>query len=106
MLAEMNRVGLIDADLYLTQNNQIAAQLHKVKEQKRRILAQHHDDTLSKTEALIELLETMPDFLSEFDDEIFAEIVSRITVESNTALRFHLINGLELTESIERTRRS
>lgn len=31
------------------------------------------------------------------------ELVEKITIESNDALRFRLHNGLELRESIERT---
>ena len=44
-----------------------------------------------------------PEFLDTFDEELFREIVDKIIVESNERLRFRLINGLELTEDIERT---
>ena len=43
------------------------------------------------------------DFLDTFDEELFRELVEKIIVESNNRLRFRLINGLELTESIERS---
>ena len=48
-------------------------------------------------------LEGGPDFLDAFDGELFRELVDKIIVESNDRLRFRLVNGLELTEPIERT---
>jgi hypothetical protein len=52
---------------------------------------------------LIDILNEGPDFLDTFDGELFSELVDKIIVESNEQLRFRLINGLELTGSIERT---
>ena len=57
----------------------------------------------AKTQELMEIIETGPDFLEEFDEELFGELVEKIIVESNECLRFQLKNGLELTEKIERT---
>ena len=37
-----------------------------------------------------------------FDGALFGELVESIIAESNTCLRFRLVNGLELTETIER----
>lgn len=52
---------------------------------------------------MIDTIEAGPDFLEQFDGELFGELVDRIIVENNERLRFRLKNGLELTESIERT---
>ena len=38
-----------------------------------------------------------------FDGEIFTDLVDRITAEEDGALRFCLKNGLELTETTERS---
>ena len=62
-----------------------------------------HNPTISQTRVLLETLEAAPEFLDTFDEELFREIVDKIIVESNECLRFRLINGLELTEDIERT---
>ena len=59
--------------------------------------------TISQTRVLLETLEVAPEFLDTLDEELFREIVDKIIVESNECLRFRLINGLELTEDIERT---
>ena len=61
------------------------------------------DQTIQQTQELVEALEAGPDFLDAFDGELFRELVDKIIVESNDHLRFRLINGLELTEPIERT---
>ena len=58
---------------------------------------------MEQTRKLIEALASMPEFLPEFDEAIFSDLVERIIVESNTTLCFRLKNGLELRETIERT---
>ena len=63
----------------------------------------NRDDTIPQTRELLELLETLPEFLPEFDGEIFADLVDGITVDANNILRFRLKNGLELTETVERS---
>ena len=61
------------------------------------------DDSIPKTMELLETLESMPEYLLQFDGEIFGDLIEKIIVESNESLRFILKNGLELTEKIERT---
>ena len=51
------------------------------------------------------MLESGPDWLEAFDAELFSELVEEMVVEDNENLRFHLINGLEVMEPIERTKR-
>ncbi|MBQ3077732.1 MAG: recombinase family protein [Clostridia bacterium] len=105
MLAEMNASGLIGSDLFISQSNLVTTQLGKAKAEKRKLLTGCRDDTVNKTESLLELMDSLPTFLPCFDGEIFTDLVEHIAVRSNTELRFHLINGLELTERIERTER-
>ena len=63
------------------------------------------DHTIQRTQELIDVLESGPDWLESFDEELFSELVEKIVVEDNENLRFRLINGLEVTEAIERTKR-
>ena len=58
-----------------------------------------------QTRDLMEILDDGPDFLDCFDAELFGELVDKIIVESNEQIRFRLKNGLELTETMERTMR-
>ena len=56
-----------------------------------------------RTRELLEMLETLPEFLPAFDSEVFTDLVERITAEGDGHLRFRLKNGLELIETTERS---
>lgn len=105
MLVTLKRRDLIDPDIFISQSNELAEQLRELKLQKERLLAADGDDTISQTQELLEILEVGTDFLEDFDAELFGELVDKIIVESNERIRFRLKNGLELEETIERTRR-
>ena len=76
-----------------------------MKLEKERLLDAHSDNTITQTQELMDILDAGPDFLDTFDAELFGELVEKIIVDSNEQLRFRLKNGLELTETIERTMR-
>ena len=95
--------GLVDPDIFISQSNELACQLTAAKQEKERLLAAAGDDSIPKTMELLETLESMPEYLLQFDGEIFGDLIEKIIVESNESLRFILKNGLELTEKIERT---
>ncbi len=102
LLAELRQQGLVDPDIFISRDNALAERLRTVKLEKERLLEFEEDNTLQKTRELIEALESGPEFLENFDGELFGELVESIIAESNTCLRFRLVNGLELTETIER----
>ena len=103
MLADMNKCGLVDPDIFISQSNELARQILAAKQKKERLLADADDDTIPRTRDLMETLETLPELLPVFDDEILIDLVERITAEEDGALRFRLKNGLELTETTERS---
>ena len=103
LLAQLKQQGLVDPDIFISRRNELAEQLRAAKLEKERFLEAEEDQTIQQTQELIEALEAGPDFLDAFDGELFRELVDKIIVESNDRLRFRLINGLELTEPIERT---
>lgn len=102
-LSLLNRQGMVDPDIFITKNNQLAEQLRKAKQQKEKLHNLEHDQVIDQTRQLQETLLTGPEILDAFDEELFCELIDRITVQSNTQVRFRLKNGLELTESMERT---
>lgn len=103
LLAQFKQQGLVDPDIFISRRNELAEQLRAAKLEKERFLEAEEDQTIQQTQELIETLEAGPDFLDAFDEELFRELVDKIIVESNDRLRFRLVNGLELTEPIERT---
>ena len=102
MLAVLKQQGLVDPDIFISKTNALAEQLCKLKLAKERLLKSKTDDTLSQTKQIIEVIRDIPDFLEEFDAELFDELVDKIIVEDNTHLRFRLKNGLEFRETIRR----
>ena len=102
-LSLLNRQGVVDSDIFITKNNQLAEQLRKAKQQKEKLYNLEHDQVIDQTQQLLETLLTGPEILDAFDEELFCELIDRITVQSNTQVRFRLKNGLEMTESMERT---
>lgn len=102
-LSLLNRQGMVDPDIFISKNNQLAEQLRKAKQQKEKLHNLEHDQVIDQTRQLQETLLTGPEILDAFDEELFCELIDRITVQSNTQVRFRLKNGLELTESMERT---
>ena len=102
-LAELNKHGLVDPDIFISQTNELTEQLRAAKREKSRLLDAENDEMAAQTRELLAVIDSGPEFLDEFDAELFGELVDKIIVESNDRLRFRLKNGLELTESIERT---
>ncbi len=104
-LAVLNRQGMIDPDIFISKSNQLAEQLRDAKQRKDLLLKTENDDLIERTGILMDVLEDSPECLDDFDEKLFCELIDKIIVQSNTKIRFRLINGLELTESIERRQR-
>ena len=103
MLAQLKQQGLIDPDIFISQQSRLAEQIRAAKQEKAKLLDTEEDTTLRDTQDLLDTLESGPDFLDIFDGELFGELVEKVIVEANEKVRFRLKNGLELTECIERT---
>ena len=104
-LTQLQQTGGVDPDTFITSNNKLNEQLRRLKQEKARLLDTDSDDLADRTRDLMDVLEDGPDFLDNFDAELFDALVEKIIVDSNERLRFRLKNGLELLEQIERTRR-
>ena len=103
LLAVLKKQGAVDPDIFISRTDRLAEQLRAAKQAKSRLLDAEEDQTIAQTKELLDILDNAPGFLDAFDGELFDELVDKIIVESNERLRFRLINGLELTENIERT---
>lgn len=102
LLADLNRRGVVDSDIFISQSNELEAQLRAAKREKEKLIGGRDDDVIPKTRELLELLDTMPEYLHTFDGDIFGDIVEMIIAGSDNTLCFRLTNGLELTERIEK----
>ena len=57
------------------------------------------DEYIQSTEAMLDYLETAQ-WQTEITPDLFENLVERITVVSAEAVRFRLLNGLELAERL------
>ena len=105
LLAQLKQQGVVDPDIFISRSNQLAERLRELKLQKERILRSEEDHTIQQTQDLLDVLESGPDWLDDFDEQLFSDMVEKIVVVDNETLRFRLLNGLEVTEKIERTQR-
>lgn len=104
-LTQLQQQGGVDPDTFISSSNKLNEQLHRWKQEKARLLDTDSDDMIDRTREIMDVLSDGPDFLDQFNAELFDALVEKIIVESNARLRFRLKNGLELTEQIERTQR-
>ena len=105
LLAQLKQQGVVDPDIFISRSNLLAERRRELKLKKERILHAEEDHTIQRTQELMDILESGPDWLETFDEELFSELVEEIVVENNENLCFRLINGLEVTEAIESTKR-
>jgi site-specific DNA recombinase len=105
LLAQLKQQGSVDPDIFISRGNQLAERRRELKLQKERILRSEEDHTIQQTQDLLDVIESGPDWLDDFDEQLFSDMVEKIVVVDNETLRFRFLNGLEVTEKIERTRR-
>lgn len=63
------------------------------------------DEAIAGIKKLTAILDKHPNKLTEFDEQLFDEMVEQITTDSSNIIRFMLIGGLKLNEKIERKTR-
>ena len=102
LLAQLKQQAVVDPDIFIFQSNQLAEQRREARLKKSRILRSEDDQTVQRTQELLDILEEGPDLLTTFDEALFSELVETITIQDNSTIRFRLINRLELPEHIER----
>lgn len=110
-LTEQNHVmndlkvkNLIDSAFFIAQTNELSHKIRRLRTEKSRLMESDDDDELlTGTRNLLDFLADSPEVISEFDADTFEQMVDKIIVDSSKKIRFRLINGLELSETIGRT---
>ena len=105
LLTQLKQQGSVDPDIFISRGNLLAERRRELKLQKERILRSEEDHTIQQTQDMLDVLESGPDRLDAFDEQLFSDLVEKIVVINNEKLCFRLLNGLEVTEKIERTQR-
>lgn len=102
LLAQLKQQAIVDPDIFISRSNQLAEQRREAKLKKSHILRAEDDQTIQRTQELLDILEEGPDLLMAFDGALFSELVEKITIQNNSTAIFRLINGLEIPEHFER----
>ena len=105
-ISKLRTSGLLDADACAAKLAALDAQLTQLRAKRRRLL--RNDDISEMTDALRQTVETLhqrPEQLDEFDEELFNEMVEKITVDTDHVLRFHLRGGFDVAEPLWRETR-
>ena len=105
LLTQLKQQGIVDPDIFISRGNLLAEHRRELKLQKERILRSEEDHTIQQTQDMLDVLESGPDWLDDFDEQLFSDLVEKIVIMNNEKLCFRLLNGLEVTEKIERTQR-
>ena len=105
LLAMLKQQGLVDSDLFISRSNALAEQLRKAKQEKNHIMEISGDDTVQRTQELMDVISSGPDFIEAFDGDLFDNLIDRIVVEDAEHVIFQMKNGLKLKETIERMKR-
>jgi resolvase, n-terminal:recombinase, putative len=105
LLTQLKQQGSVDPDIFISRGNLLAERRRELKLQKERILRSEEDHSIQQTQDMLDVLESGPDWLDDFDEQLFSDLVEKIVVVDNEKLCFRLLNGLEVTEKIERTQR-
>jgi len=105
LLTQLKQQGSVDPDIFISRGNLLAERRRELKLQKERILRSEEDHTIQQTQDMLDVLEGGPDWMDDFDEQLFSDLIEKIVVINNEKLCFRLLNGLEVTEKIERTQR-
>ena len=105
-ISKLRASGLLDADACAAKLAALDAQLTQLRAKRRRLL--RNDDISEMADALRQTVETLhqgPEQLDEFDEELFNEMVEKITVDTDHVLRFCLRGGFDVAEPLWRETR-
>ena len=93
--------GLLDAAVCSAKLMDIEAKLVELRRERRRLLKNEDLEGVMETiHQTANMIHAGPERLEDFDEILFADLVERISAESQTRIRFRLYGGIELTEQL------
>ncbi|MDR1564663.1 MAG: recombinase family protein, partial [Oscillospiraceae bacterium] len=106
VIARLHTQGILDDADFTAQSNSVNQKVNGLRTKRRRLLADdENDEMIDQIKKLDEILSEINDIQIGFNETLFNDIITKITAVSCTELKFHLIGGLELTETISRRER-
>jgi hypothetical protein len=98
-LVRLNVNTGFDAEVYDGEYGRIAKEIESLRERKQRIHEAKLDDTIRKNRAeqIAEIIKEQ-DFVKGFDEDLFREVIERVTVLSIVEVEFQFKSGLRVRE--------
>lgn len=95
--------GLLDADACAAKLQDINAKLTELRRERRQLLENKEiEDVVDAVKKTVSVLHDSPETLLHFEEVPFTGLVEKITVETNTRIRFQLYGGISLAEELRR----
>ena len=93
--------GLLDEAACSAKLLDIEAKLTELRRERRRLLKNEDiEEVMDTLRQTADIIHNGPERLDSFDKALFADLVEKITAESQTRIRFRLYGGIELTEQL------
>ncbi len=90
----------------VAKRSEIDIKLTKLRAKRRQMLKNEDvDETIETLRQVVEIIQHGAENLENFDEELFTDLVQKITAESQTCIRFRLFGGLEFTEHLQENSR-
>lgn len=105
IIAKQRTQGLMDAATFASRSGAVNAKINTLRSQRRALLAENENDEMIDSLTGLSNTINLTDIQIAFDERLFGEIITDIAAVSSTELRFRLIGGLKLTETISHTER-
>jgi hypothetical protein len=103
VLNRLRSKEILDPAVFMSQVNKIEKDISELRQMKRQQLELFdRDQDIITTQMLIDIIENGTPQITQFDESLFNDLIDYIKVGEKDEVIFHLINGLELTEKIER----
>ena len=93
--------GLLDEAACSAKLLDIEAKLAGLRRERRRLLKNEDiEEVMDTLRQTADIIHSGPKQLGSFDEALFADLVEKITAESQTCIRFRLYGGIELVEQL------
>ena len=101
LLTTLNLQGTLDSAYFATHSQELDKKLNTAQRQLRTTIDDEENERLCELRKLIGILDRAEP-ITKFDEVLFGQIINKITVLSETEIRFDLIGEIGFTERIKR----
>lgn len=102
MYVRFFKQGIVDEITFREQTGTVTKRINELRVRRQKLLHEDEDEAcIEQLREIIEQLDGMPDAILFFDPDVFKALVSKVYINSKSALTFELKCGLKLKEDIK-----